>query len=176
MKYFYGMRLRGFSPGCQPYEGFIERLDSNDSSYWDILVYDRLLNKDEEKHYSLTQLKKDGEKLVSVTTIDSYIKQNKKPIIVNGITFMLCDVNYYGNADINEKTHYDDGIELNFLERYERAVEELTQTTDGMTLEEAKSYFLDNTEDGNSNYWGGMLSVYTKDMPKKYIMFDVRMD
>lgn len=175
-KYIYGMRLRGFSPGCQPQQGLVKRLDSDDGSYLDILIYDRLLNAEEEKHYSLTQLKDSNGKLIPVTTIDSYVKQNKKPIMVNGIMFMLTGVNFYGNADINEKTRFDDDIELSFLERLERAIEELNQITGKMTLEDAQNFFKDNTEEGNSNYWGEMISVYTKSMPKKYIMFDVRMD
>lgn len=56
MKYFYGMRLRGFSPGCQPDEGFLERLDSEMPEYYDIISYDRPLSEDDEKHYSLTPL------------------------------------------------------------------------------------------------------------------------
>lgn len=173
MKYFYGMRLRGFSPGCQP-EGAIERIDSEE--YHDIIVYDRMLLSEEVKHFSLTPLKlKDG-KYVPIVTISEYIEKDKKPVKINGITFRLFDVNMYEQADIEKKTSYEEGIYLSFLERRERAVEELKQTTEGKTLEEAKAYFRDNTEDGNSNYWGGMCYVYTQDMPKSYIMFGVRMD
>ena len=56
MKYFYGMRLRGFSPGCQPMEGFTRRLDSHSPEFYDIIVYDRALSEDDVKHYSLTPL------------------------------------------------------------------------------------------------------------------------
>ena len=49
--YIYGMRIRGFSIGCQPMDGFIERRD--DPKYHDILVYDRKLSDDEIRHYSL---------------------------------------------------------------------------------------------------------------------------
>ena len=48
MYYLYGMRLRGFSPGCQPKDGFVARKDSDSKKYWDILVYDRQLTKKEE--------------------------------------------------------------------------------------------------------------------------------
>jgi hypothetical protein len=177
MKYFYGMTHRGFSPGCQPMDGFIKRLDSTDDRYHDILVYDRLLSEDNERHYSLVQLKEENGKFVPVTTIKSYIKQNDKPIMVNGIMFRLTGVNFFENADINEKTHYDDDIKYSFLERLERAKEELEQDTKGMTLEQAQEFYKKNTEDDMANYWGGMLSVYTGiHMPKKYITFDVRMD
>ncbi len=37
-KYVYGMRLRGFSIGCQPKDGFIERRDSPSDSFYDIIV------------------------------------------------------------------------------------------------------------------------------------------
>lgn len=56
MKYFYGMRLRGFSPGCQPMDGFIKREDSSKKAYYDVLVYERPLTKEEVEHYSLTPL------------------------------------------------------------------------------------------------------------------------
>ncbi|MCR5669651.1 MAG: hypothetical protein K6G10_01480 [Butyrivibrio sp.] len=54
MEYAYGMRLRGFSPGCQPMEGFVERRDSD--KFWDVIVYNRHLTDDEIRHYSLTPL------------------------------------------------------------------------------------------------------------------------
>lgn len=54
--YKYGMRLRGFSMGCQPMEGFVERLDDESGRYWDILVYNRKLTEEELEHYSLDEL------------------------------------------------------------------------------------------------------------------------
>lgn len=50
--YFYGMRLRGFSPGAQP-KGVIERLDDPTGKYYDILVYDRRLTDAEIRDYEL---------------------------------------------------------------------------------------------------------------------------
>ena len=52
----YGMRLRGFSIGCQPKEGFIRREDDPTGRYWDIIIYDRPLTDDETRHYSLDRL------------------------------------------------------------------------------------------------------------------------
>lgn len=52
MAYKYGMRLRGFSLGCQPMKGFIDREDGG-SKYWDILVYDRKLTEEEVRDYEL---------------------------------------------------------------------------------------------------------------------------
>lgn len=55
MKYFYGMRLRGCSIGCQP-NGFIDRLDDPTGKYYDILIYDRQLTQEELWAYELDYL------------------------------------------------------------------------------------------------------------------------
>ncbi len=55
-RYFYGMRLRGFSIGCQPMEGFIKREDATTDEFWDVIIYDRPLSDEDIKHYSLTPL------------------------------------------------------------------------------------------------------------------------
>ncbi len=52
-RWSYGMRLRGFSIGCQPKEGFVERVDDPDGKYWDIIVYDRPLTDIELDAYDL---------------------------------------------------------------------------------------------------------------------------
>ena len=49
----YGMRLRGYSPGAQPKDGFIMRLDDRSGKYHDKLVYDRRLTEKEERQYEL---------------------------------------------------------------------------------------------------------------------------
>lgn len=54
--YKYGMRLRGFSPMCQPMEGFVERQDDPDRKYHDIIIYDRPLTKKELEDYELDNL------------------------------------------------------------------------------------------------------------------------
>ena len=51
--YHYGMRLRGFSPGCQPMDGLIERRDDIMDDYHDILVYSRTLTDKEISDYEL---------------------------------------------------------------------------------------------------------------------------
>ena len=56
MRYVYGMRLRGFSPGCQPMDGFVERRDDPDRVYHDILCYDRKLTQKEVVNYELDYL------------------------------------------------------------------------------------------------------------------------
>lgn len=58
MEYRYGMRLRGFSPGCQPKEGLLRREDDTSGEYYDILVYDRKLDQDEIRSYELDDLGK----------------------------------------------------------------------------------------------------------------------
>ena len=45
--FWYGMRLRGFSPGAQPKAGFYRRCDDPGTfgrRYWDLLAYDRQLS------------------------------------------------------------------------------------------------------------------------------------
>ena len=58
--YYYGMRLRGFSIGCQPKEGFVERMDDPKGEYWDILKYSRKLSDFEKEAYSLDFLHRAG--------------------------------------------------------------------------------------------------------------------
>ena len=64
-RYLYGMRLRGFSPGCQPKDGFVECLTETTENreawiesrnYYDILVYDRKLSETELDQYELQPL------------------------------------------------------------------------------------------------------------------------
>lgn len=52
----YGMRARGFSPMCQPKEGFVDREDCEDGKYYDILVYNRELSDEELNDYELDRL------------------------------------------------------------------------------------------------------------------------
>ena len=56
LTYIYGMRLRGYSPGCQPKEGLVMRLDphaSHKGKYYDLLSYDRKLTEKEVRDYEL---------------------------------------------------------------------------------------------------------------------------
>ncbi len=54
--YRYGMRLRGFSIGAQPMDGFEEREDDPTGKYHDILAYKRKLTVQEEAEYELDYL------------------------------------------------------------------------------------------------------------------------
>ena len=54
MLYKYGMRMRGFSIGCQPMQGLVDWEDcDSDSEYYSTLVYDRKLTKEEVSGYEL---------------------------------------------------------------------------------------------------------------------------
>jgi hypothetical protein len=53
MAYLYGMKMRGFSIGCQPMKGLSERLDDRTGKYWDILRYNRQLSPEEVRAYEL---------------------------------------------------------------------------------------------------------------------------
>lgn len=57
-KYRYGMRLRGYSIGCQP-RGVIDREDDPTGRYHDIIVYDRELTAREVEEYELDYLGED---------------------------------------------------------------------------------------------------------------------
>ena len=56
MEYKYGMRLRGFSPICQPKDGFVRREDDTTGKYYDIIVYDRKLTEKEINDYELDEI------------------------------------------------------------------------------------------------------------------------
>lgn len=55
-KYVYGMRLRGFSIGCQPMNGLIGRIDSPTEDYYDLIVYSRQLTDSEVRDYELSYI------------------------------------------------------------------------------------------------------------------------
>lgn len=61
VKWKYGMRLRGFSIGCQPMNGLTDVYDDKDGRYYDILKYDRELSQKEIEAFDLTFLGKVGE-------------------------------------------------------------------------------------------------------------------
>lgn len=51
--YVYGMRVRGFSPGAQPKEGWVDTETDPLDEYWNILVYSRQLPREECEQYDL---------------------------------------------------------------------------------------------------------------------------
>ncbi len=52
MLFRYGMRLRGFSLGCQPTKGLMDWKDTG-GKYWSVLTYDRPLTQKECDTYDL---------------------------------------------------------------------------------------------------------------------------
>lgn len=59
MRYFYGMRLRGFAPLCQPMNGLIEAEYDESGSFYTILTYNRELTEKEVKDYELEYIGQD---------------------------------------------------------------------------------------------------------------------
>lgn len=58
--YWYGMRLRGFSPGCQPMDGLGSVMKGNEK-YYNILVYNRELTDEEIRDYELDRISEEGD-------------------------------------------------------------------------------------------------------------------
>lgn len=56
--YLYGMKNRGFSPGCQPKEGFLDAEYDPMDDYLNILVYLRPLTEQEIREYELDYIGK----------------------------------------------------------------------------------------------------------------------
>ncbi len=54
----YGMRLRGFSHGAQPQDGWLETEDDPLGDYWNILIYGRRLERKEQEAFDLDYLGK----------------------------------------------------------------------------------------------------------------------
>lgn len=54
--YKYGMRLRGFSLGCQPRENFYKRIDDTTNKYYDIIIYTKPLTMEQIISYELDYL------------------------------------------------------------------------------------------------------------------------
>jgi len=51
--FVYGMKSRGFSPGCQPMAGLVERRDDPSGKYYDLLCYTYSLSADDMWQYDL---------------------------------------------------------------------------------------------------------------------------
>jgi hypothetical protein len=58
--YVYGMRLRGFSPGCQPIGGLDAVMEGNEK-YYNILIYRRELTDEEVRGYELDRIPEEGD-------------------------------------------------------------------------------------------------------------------
>lgn len=58
--YVYGMRLRGFSPGCQPMKGLVGTMEGN-KKYHCVLIYNRELTDEEVRDYELDRIPEEGD-------------------------------------------------------------------------------------------------------------------
>lgn len=58
--YEYGMRLRGFAPGCQPMQGLILRCMESRDGYYDCLLYNRKLTDRELRDYEMDFIQEVG--------------------------------------------------------------------------------------------------------------------
>lgn len=92
--YEYGMRHRGFSIGCQPMDGLLERRDSTLEEYYDFLRYDRMLTANELRDYELDFIREvTGTR--NTLSYETYDKKNRKRY---SVAFMV-----KSDADIIEK-------------------------------------------------------------------------
>lgn len=57
--YYYGMRLRGFSVGCQPMENLKGRVDITADRYYDIIAYTKKLGNEDMHRYDLDDITKE---------------------------------------------------------------------------------------------------------------------
>ena len=113
-------------------------------------------------------------------TIKEYIPTVGK-IVISGVPFRCSGTNQPSmeDKDVNEKLHFDDDEYYSFLERLERAKEEIAEVfmDDVHDIRDAYKKFKEQTEEGNINFWGCWFSVYTKgDEPGDEVLFDVRLD
>ena len=119
-------------------------------------------------------------------TINEYLSKNNEEVVIRHIPCLVIWVNEYDDRDVAEKFPFNnDEKEMDFFDRKKDAIEELTDVIndlpDGCTASDVIRYFKNNTEDGNSNYWGGMLCVYTNYTDEELeslskVYFGVRMD
>ena len=58
--YVYGMRLRGFSPGCQPMKGLVGTMEGI-GRYHCVLIYNRELTDEEVRDYELDRIPEEGD-------------------------------------------------------------------------------------------------------------------
>ena len=54
--YWYGMKLRGYSIGCQPMNGLVSVRDVIGDVYYNVLIYERKLTNQEVYQYDLEYL------------------------------------------------------------------------------------------------------------------------
>ncbi len=106
--------------------------------------------------------------------IDEKIEGIDFPCRITFVNSYRCDNVYAKQPFEGDTTEY-----LDFFERKNSAIEELKDDMDKANIHDVKSalkYYKDFTEDGNSNYYGGMLMVYTNTNDYDRLEIGVRMD
>ena len=83
--YRYGMKFRGFSPGCQPIFGLVECEEDPAGIYFNILTYDRRLTQEEIENFELVELQKKSREN------GFFIEKNQK----NGLTYIFIYIIIY---------------------------------------------------------------------------------
>lgn len=139
LNYVYGMRLRGFSIGTFPKDGFVCRLDKKeDANYWDYIAYNRPLLLSEIEDYGLDfygRMFEDG-------TIDRRHDQTMYRVKISGKEYIVIQDN-----DSYCVFVYDNVESLNINEMYAEMME------DGITGDGA-DLILEYEE------WGNMREKY----------------
>lgn len=51
--FVYGMRLKGFAPGCQPMAGLVKQCDDPQGKYYTLLYYTYPISADDMRQYEL---------------------------------------------------------------------------------------------------------------------------
>lgn len=71
-EYYYGMRLRGYAPLCQPKEGLVRIENDPNKKYYNILGYNRKLTDKEVSDFELDYLPKNSYRITYEVVFDIY--------------------------------------------------------------------------------------------------------
>ena len=85
----YGMRLRGFSPGCQPMSGLDHAEDDTAGRYYNILVYNRKLTEEEVRDYELDSLENERRQGKRALTDEERLERKRKGNVERNRKYML---------------------------------------------------------------------------------------
>ena len=170
MKFKYGMRLRGFSIGCQPMDGLLERQDDPSGRYYDILVYNRRLTDQEVMDYELDEVTGMNKELrIKMIKAMEYIARNlnDEEIFEPWLSVGVADGDIeYGDLDVKpddlenlefyaEDDNFKDLMAL-FLRMMKRANESGGLYCDGVVSseEKPKKWIYDGLDCGTCPYCG----------------------
>ncbi|MBQ9631542.1 MAG: hypothetical protein IJV04_01300 [Lachnospiraceae bacterium] len=142
MEYRYGMRLRGFSPGCQPKEGLLHREDDTTGRYHDIIVYDRKLTDQELSDYELDDLeyKSDAQRVKELLERNGYnVHMGVKYLIISHEGYSI-------GADLQPDPDEDNRTDCLFFSSNKNTDGFLTNFAEGCP-EDEEEYILDAVEE-----------------------------